>query len=1198
MAVGQVVGRVSIKVLPDTSDFRRQLKRRLDAIEKSTKLQIKAQLDSRQLDREARDAKREMERKLKDTKAQIKAEMKEASIRAAQARMAALARRRNVEYVVRLNKRAAANVAAGLAALSGARVLSTYIDRLGNSLRNLDKSIPILGTLALAIAGLSSWALTGASNLFALSASLAQIGGVALALPGVFAGIAIGLGATFAVLKDFNTVLPNVKTQLAELQDRMSAKFWSEAKAPIAELVDDLLPRFGAGLEATSTKLGTAFGKLATSLRSQLAPLIGPMFAELNRSIEIAGTSADSLARIIANLGKSGSQYLPRLSQWVKDIAARFDEWLNRAAEDGSLKRWIDDGIFALGELARVAGNIGSILAGIARAAQQAGGVGLTGLADTLGKVAAVVSSPAFQSTLVSVLNAAHLAMSNIATTSGPAVKRLFSEIAETAQTVLPMVGSTIGLLLDGIAGALAQPAVQKGITDFFGGLLKAVQGLTPALGPMGRALGAIMTVAGQLAAQLGPVLGEAFSAISETLLALAPALGPVIELLGQTLVEAIKIIGPELPKIAAALASLITPELLAAVSEFVQIGLAKMAEYLPQLTQAFITLIEGIGPVLPQLVQLGSVILPIVADSVITISGLLPGMIAQFFSVVDGVRSMIGVFAPLSGLLSGSVIGVLVDVSSALAQLGVDALTSSGTVGTAFNAIVAGSSLMSTQTIGNFSKAWSTISSATTSFVGSMQSKAAGLFSGLAAKAVSGMSTVKAHITRGWNNAVTATGVALGQMKSKVAEGIGNVIAKVGELPGKAASALGNLGGTLVGAGKALIGGFISGITSRFGEVQSKLASLTSKLPDWKGPFAVDSVILEPAGRAVIGGFIKGLEDEMPKVRKSLQKFTLSLGKVIAAGPDDVVSAVGKMRTALGDLAKYLTGPTKTLLDRVTKFGQRALTALDSVYERLTKRLDDAKKKLADLRKEAADYAATVAEKIIDTGNVTETETPTFHNIFANLVLARNAAQKFAKVLADLKKQGLNKTALDQIATAGPEAGLAAAEAILASGKKGIASLNVLQAQLAQAAGSAGKTAADAMYENGIRMAEGLVKGLQKQEKALRAQMDRIALMMVQRIKAELDIHSPSRVFERLGAFIGKGLALGVDSTRAWVESSLTGLVDPTVTRAQLAAAAVTPAGAGSAEERHFHYHAAENHNLPEEDVFEATKRARFGGW
>ncbi|WP_217994114.1 hypothetical protein, partial [Bacillus thuringiensis] len=79
----------------------------------------------------------------------------------------------------------------------------------------------------------------------------------------------------------------------------------------------------------------------------------------------------------------------------------------------------------------------------------------------------------------------------------------------------------------------------------------------------------------------------------------------------------------------------------------------------------------------------------------------------------------------------------------------------------------------------------------------------------------------------------------------------------------------------TLVNAGTKLIQGFINGIKSMFGSVQSTLSSLTSSLTSWKGPEDYDARLLTPAGVLVIEGFIRGLESRYGAVRNSLGKLT-----------------------------------------------------------------------------------------------------------------------------------------------------------------------------------------------------------------------------------------------------------------------------------------------------------------------------------
>lgn len=117
----------------------------------------------------------------------------------------------------------------------------------------------------------------------------------------------------------------------------------------------------------------------------------------------------------------------------------------------------------------------------------------------------------------------------------------------------------------------------------------------------------------------------------------------------------------------------------------------------------------------------------------------------------------------------------------------------------------------------------------------------------------------------------------------------IAGVIATVRGLPGQVTGALGNVGNLLRNAGRNLIQGFIDGIREMISTVRSTLANLTSSLPDWKGPMALDRVILRPSGAAVIDGFIGGLESRYGAVRNTLNGLTSDIG---ATGTNSAAAA------------------------------------------------------------------------------------------------------------------------------------------------------------------------------------------------------------------------------------------------------------------------------------------------------------------
>ena len=83
-----------------------------------------------------------------------------------------------------------------------------------------------------------------------------------------------------------------------------------------------------------------------------------------------------------------------------------------------------------------------------------------------------------------------------------------------------------------------------------------------------------------------------------------------------------------------------------------------------------------------------------------------------------------------------------------------------------------------------------------------------------------------------------------------------------IGTLPGKAVSALGNLGGTLYHAGATLLKGFINGIKDAIPSLNSVLDGITGLIPIHKGPPERDARLLRPAGRLIMGGLMAGISD------------------------------------------------------------------------------------------------------------------------------------------------------------------------------------------------------------------------------------------------------------------------------------------------------------------------------------------------
>ncbi|WP_327068721.1 phage tail protein [Kitasatospora sp. NBC_01302] len=1008
-AAGQIVGRVSVKVLPDTDDFRAKAQVQLDRIEKQLKVTVSAKIDATGLQRDLltqireinarnkttdarkvrfytaistagmsraiQQAARDLQQRARDKKitfraddvevtGDIKLELDQANLdkikhdlehwrdkvsplkvevkldiangagAAVSARLQVLTRPRTVPILPELDNTSVAKVGAALAALSGARVLNDIFEKLGRTLRNLDKSVPVIGSLALAIAGLAGWGLSAASNLAALSSSLAQIGPAALLLPGLLGGVAVGLGVTIAALKDFNKVLPEVKTSLSGLQDTISKNFWDKAAQPIRELVDGLLPKFTAGLAQTATQLGGFFCGLATGLQGALDPALNQMFTDLAGSITIATTGTGAFANIIAVLGKVGTSYLPSLAQWFVDISTRFSNFLTAAEGDSRLATWITTAIQNVKDLGSVLFNLGGILAGIGRAAQEAGGSTLGMLADTLERVHGIVDSSGFQAGLVGTFKAAHEAMANLASQAGPAVKGLFTELAQLAETILPKVGTILGTAIGAIAAALSQPAVTGGVTALFAGIESAVQALAPAMAPLGQALGALMQVIGAFAAMLGPLISAALVPLAQAFTALAPSIIPIIALLGGALTGAIQqlapivtqlvpIVGQLLTAAFAALSAILPPIaqifglILASVAPLVEQLVTALAPILGVLAQLIATVLTALTPVVAVLLQIiTAVITPLLPMLQQVIAEFLPQLGEAFTRVVEAIQPFLKALLAVTEFLMPVLVPILKFVIEILANSLVNAINGVALVLEGFKEIFVGIwnfikgffeiwwGLFKGLFTGNwdtFKRGWSDLWNGICSFVKGIWDTILGLIEvvlnvGIIGLVGKGLKAVGGVAKAGWDAVATLFKDAWSGLGTAVSDGIGAVVTFMKDLPGKALDALGDIGSKLVEAGKSLIKGFIAGIGSMFGDVKKKLGDLTSSLTDWKGPETLDRVLLTNAGQLVIDGFIRGLESRYDAVRQSLKGLTDDV-----AGTEFHSPTIGQLRAARG---------------------------------------------------------------------------------------------------------------------------------------------------------------------------------------------------------------------------------------------------------------------------------------------------------
>jgi len=460
-----------------------------------------------------------------------------------------------------------------------------------------------------------------------------------------------------------------------------------------------------------------------------------------------------------------------------------------------------------------------------------------------------------------------------------------------------------------------------------------------------------------------------------------------------------------------------------------------------------------------------------------------------------------------------------------------------------------------------------------------------------------------------------------------------GELLTWVKSLPGKIKSGLGSLGQLLYNSGRALLSGFMHGIQSMLGPVvnagksiMSHLSGLFPHSPAKFGPFSGKGWTLH-SGRALMDGLSQGIHagssGAVATMRGAAQatsnafahtlgiaspsKVFRQLGIYVNEGlVDGLTGSTARVKAATRRIESLLIQTYNRVSDLQAGRGRkgRAMRAWVASHERTIKRLEAyarkedkvlrglaarrdsvatqlkaAQKHLKDLQKSWSDEVKNVASGIMQGFSIV-TDAPqegfalTAQDVVNHMRDQMQKAVQFAAQLKELKKKGLSSDLIAQIAAAGVDQGGATATALMGATKGQIAAINQAQQVTKSAATSAGKTVANSMYGAGIKAAQGLVKGLQSQEKAIERQMTRIAKKMAATIKHELRIKSPSQVFQQIGQWIPKGLARGVERNAHHATGAVHRLAGAVVGAGSFAGTGVALAGAGGGTVIHNHHY------------------------
>ncbi|MFR9802335.1 hypothetical protein ACL02T_08535 [Pseudonocardia sp. RS010] len=470
---------MAVKVQPDTSKFRAQLRNDLNKITQNLRAVVGVAADARGL---RQDLTRSVDRASAGLSATVGAAFG-GRVSAMRATLLALVTRAqagvSAEIPVRFDTRRLAELGKSLGGGGGGSP--------GKILANLTRSIAALAAL-----GGSVQTITG------LTAALSQLAPAALLLPGVlaaagagFAALKIGMsGVSDALSGDAEAMAklaPAARETVAAIRGMQPA--WDGLKSsvqgalfenlaePIRQLGATYLPLLKTGLTGIGGGLNEiARGALAATNNEFFRGDVVQILSSTEAMFRNMRNSLGNLLSGFTGLAAVGSTYLPALGNAVSDVSARFKQWVDEGIETGRIEALIDNAIQGFRDLAGIVGNVGSILDSLFSGLSAGNGAAtsfLGSIRETTAAVAEFMASVQAQEALGAlgetlrvtgevvrtVLLTALQQLAPVIVAAGPA----FQTMAQTLGGVLVGALQTLGPMLTGFATFLSNnlPLVQ-----------------------------------------------------------------------------------------------------------------------------------------------------------------------------------------------------------------------------------------------------------------------------------------------------------------------------------------------------------------------------------------------------------------------------------------------------------------------------------------------------------------------------------------------------------------------------------------------------------------------------------------------------------------------------------------------------------------------------------------------------------------
>lgn len=920
---GMEVGRISIRVLPDTSKFYAEAKKDLEEIARKLVLEVAVKIDGTEAKAQLEKLKAQLDGKDIDMDVKVDGDGTVREVR----RIKQLAQKAvgAIKMTVGINLAAsAARIKAEMVALN--KLVKGYNIRIPLEVVGLSKWLAILTAVSGILLSLPHiiGAIGGAVNI---------VGGLLATLPALAVGASIGIAALVVGMKGFFSALSNsgdaaafeeslkkltpsaqeaaralatFREPLADIRKAVQEELFSGMADSLLDL-KKLLPAIKSGLVGAAggiRDMTKSWIEMATSQKS-VADL-KTITDNNTQAFKNAKTSLADFGAALRDIAVVGSSFLPGFGTGVNNIAAKFKDWAANARETGRMQEWIRNALDKMKQLGRIVADVTVGFRNIFNS--------LRGGEDFLDIIER--GSQAFrdwseakdtQKTLQSLAKVMRVVID--------AGTELFGQVFRTAGAVfrdlepfLITFAQTFGTV---VAGAL------RAITPLLQSMAKWFSENKEIMVPLVITVIALVSSLKLLASVSTGILkiADGFKAIK----AASKLIGGIILDIGKFIVSLGKAI------VQATIWSVKT------IASFVRVSAAASAEAAKAFTAWASSAIKSASfTARYYAIMAATAIRNWVKMAASAVANAVKIAVTWAVNLARMVAATIAEMAVVVATWVANWIRMAAVALAQAARIALAWLIAMGPIAIIIAAIIALVALIvlnwdkiKAATKAAWDAVWKAVSDAVTAVWNVITTVGQAIADAWNAtwKAVSDVISAVADWIGDRVNAVKAFLRSIGDVVDtvigffkRIGAGIADAwnatIDFIKSIPKRILDALGNLGNLLWDAGKAIINGFLNGIKNAFNAVKDFIVGIGGWIADHKGPLTYDARLLIPHGKAIMGGLSEGLETGFSTVQTQVQ----NMGQTMADALD--VTLFG---TALATSIENSVPPALKAIDSLT---------------------------------------------------------------------------------------------------------------------------------------------------------------------------------------------------------------------------------------------------------------------------------------